>query len=379
MSFFLTEEQELIINSAREFAVKELRPRARQIDETGVWPWDLWNRMRELDFVSITVPEQYGGLGMDLLTQCLVVEELCKECNLMGLMLINHCTIAAEALAKYGTEEQKQKYLLPLASGAKIGAISLTEPAAGSDASAARTTAVLDGDEWVINGSKCFCTGVDLAEIYIVAALSSPEKGPAGFSAFIVEKGTPGFEFGKIENKVGWHGSNAGELFFKDCRIPRENLLGKADKGLPLFMSLFELGRVVMSAGALGTAEASLSRAVDYSKQREQFGKPISKQQTIAFYLAEMATDIELGRSLLHRTAALHDAGQAFAREAAMCKYWICDMAERVCSRAIQIFGGNGLMKEFDVERFWRDARGFSIAEGTSEIQKLVISSLVLR
>jgi butyryl-CoA dehydrogenase len=379
VSIFLTEEQELIINTAREFARQELRPRAREIDQSGKWPWDLWKRMMELDFVSITVPEECGGLGMDILTQCLVVEELCKECNLMGLILVNHCTIACEALLKYGTEEQKQKYLVPAAKGEKIGAIAMTEPGAGSDAGSAKTTAVLDGDEWVLNGSKCFCTGVGLAEIYIVAALTSPEKGPGGFSAFVVEAGTPGFEFGKIENKVGWHGSNAGELFFKNCRIPKDNILGKVDKGLPLFLSMFDLGRIVLSAGALGTAEAALAKAADYSKQRVQFGKPICKQQAIAFYLAEMATDIELARSLLYRTAALKEAGRPFARESAMCKYWICDMVERVCSRAIQIFGGNGLMKEFDVERFWRDSRGYSIAEGTSEIQKLVISSYVLK
>ncbi len=379
MSFFLTEEQELVIGSAREFAIKELRPRAREIDRTSQWPRDLWARMTELQFTGVTVPEQYGGLGMDLLTQCLVVEELCKECNLMGNILVNHCTIVCEALSRYGTEVQKEKYLLPAAQGEIIGAVAMTEPGAGSDAGSAKTTAVLDGDEWVINGSKCFCTGAGLAQIYLVAALTDPEKGPAGFSAFIIEKGAPGFEFGKVDDKVGWHGSSTGELFFKNCRIPKENILGRVDKGLPIFLSLFDLGRVVLSAGALGTAEAALARAAEYSKHRVQFGKPICKQQTIAFYLAEMATDIELARSLLYRTAALQAAGQPFGRESAMCKYWICDMVERVCSRAIQIHGGNGLMREFDVERFWRDARGYSIAEGTSEIQKLVISSYVLR
>lgn len=374
---FFTEEQELIRNIAREFTQKEVAPRAKEIDSSDEFPYDLVKRCGELNFMGIPVPEEYGGAGADLVSQCLVIEEIAKECPTLALILDAHISLGCMPILFEGTEEQKQKYLVPLAKGEKVISFGLTEPSAGSDAGSSKSFAVLEGDEWVINGSKCFITSIDAAEVYIITAKTEVD-GKKGVSAFIVEKGTPGFEIGKIEKKLGWHGSNTGELFFKNLRLPKDALLGRVNKGLPLFLRGLDEGRVAISAVAVGNAQGAFEKSVAYSKEREQFGKPICKFQAIAFYLADMATQIEAARNLLYTTAAMRDAGMPYSKQAAMCKLFCGETAIWVTDRAIQIHGGNGYIRDFGIERYWRDARGLTIGEGTSEIQKVVISGHIL-
>lgn len=374
----LTEEHELMRNIAREFAKNEVAPVTKKLDQAHEFPYELVKRCAELNFLGIPIPEEYGGAGADAISECLIIEEIAKENGSLALIIDAHTSLGCMPLLLAGTEEQKQKFLLPAAKGEKLMSFGLTEPSSGSDAAASKTTAVLEGDEWVINGSKCWITNVGVAEIYIITAKTDPDKGARGITAFIVEKGMPGFELGKMEKKLGLHSSNTGELIFRNCRVPKENMIGGLGKGFQLFMKGLDEGRIAISAMAVGMAQGALDRAVAYSKERIQFGKPIAEHQAIAFYIAEMATEIELARTMMYRVAAMRDAGVPFTQEAAMLKLFSSEMCVRVCDKAVQIHGGNGYSQDFEVERFYRDAKLLTIGEGTSEICKIVISRTVL-
>ena len=378
MSYFLTEEQELMRNIAREFAKTEVAPVAKKLDDTAEFPWDWVKKCAELNFLGVSIPEEYGGAGADCLSECLIIEEIAKESGSLALIIDAHTSLGCMPLLYAGTEEQKQKYLVPAAKGEKLMSFALTEPGAGSDAGSSKTVAVLDGDEWVINGSKCWITNIGAAEIYIVTAKTDPEKGNRGISAFIIESGTPGFEIGKHEKKMGLNNSATGELIFKNCRIPKENLLGKLNKGFPLFLNSLDEGRIAVSAMAVGMAQGALDRSIAYAKERVQFGRPIAQFQAIAFYIADMGTQIELARTMLYRVATMRDQHLPYSKEAAMLKLFASEMCCWVCDKAVQIHGGNGYSKEFEVERFMRDAKMLTIGEGTSEICKLVISGHML-
>lgn len=376
--FVLSEEHELMRNVAREFARNEVAPVAKELDATGDFPHKWVKRCAELGFLGIPIPEQYGGVGADALSECLVIEEIARESGSLALIIDAHTSLGCMPLLTEGTEQQKQQYLLPAARGEKLMAFGLTEPGAGSDAGGSKTSAVLDGDEWIINGSKAWITNIGVAETYIVTAKTDPEKGNRGISAFIIEKGTPGFEIGKWEKKMGLNNSATGELFFRNCRIPKENLLGTVNKGFPLFLKGLDEGRIAISAMAVGMAQGALDRSIAYAKERIQFGRPIAQFQAISFYLAEMATKVELARTLLYRVAKMRDEGLKFTKEAAMLKLFSSEMCCWVCDRAVQIHGGNGYSKEFEVERFMRDAKLLTIGEGTSEVCKIVISGNIL-
>jgi len=378
MSILFTEEHELLRNIAREFTRDEVAPVTKLLDEAHEFPWKLVKRCAELNFLGICIPEEYGGAGADCLSYCLVVEEIAKENAALALIIDAHTSLGCMPLLTEGTEEQKQKYLIPAAKGEKLMAFGLTEPGAGSDAGASKTTAVLAGDEWIINGSKCWITNIEAADYYIITAKTDPEKGNRGISAFIIEKGMPGFEIGKIEKKMGFNSSYTGELFFRNCRIPKENLLGKLNKGFPLFLKGLDEGRIAISALAVGMAQGALEKSVAYAKERVAFGKPIAQFQAISFYLAEMATKIEAARALLYQVAALRDAGRPYSKEAAMLKLFASEMCCWVCDKAVQIHGANGYSRDFGIERLLRDAKLLTIGEGTSEICKVVISGHVL-
>lgn len=374
----LTEEHELMRNIAREFAKNEVAPVTKKLDQAHEFPYELVKRCAELNFLGIPIPEEYGGAGADAISECLIIEEIARENGSLALIIDAHTSLGCMPLLLAGTEEQKRKFLVPAAKGEKLMSFGLTEPGSGSDAAASKTTAVLDGDEWVINGSKCWITNVGVAEIYIITAKTDPDKGARGITAFIVETGMPGFELGKMEKKLGLHSSNTGELIFRNCRVPKENMIGGLGKGFHLFMKGLDEGRIAISAMAVGMAQGAMDRAVAYAKERIQFGKPIAEHQAIAFYIAEMATEIELARTMLYRVAAMRDAGVPFTQEAAMLKLFSSEMCVRVCDKAVQIHGGNGYSQDFEVERFYRDAKLLTIGEGTSEICKIVISRTVL-
>ncbi|NPV30016.1 MAG: acyl-CoA dehydrogenase [Firmicutes bacterium] len=377
MAYLLSEQHELMRRTVREFAEKEITlARSREIDDKSEFPWDLVKRAAELNLFGVTIPEEYGGVGSDMLSRAIAMEEISRANATLGI-IVGASGLCADSINIAGTDEQKRKYLVPLAKGEVLGAFGLTEPGAGSDAAAQQSTAVRDGNFWVINGTKCFITNCGPAEVYVVIAKTPEEEGVRGPSAFIVEKGTPGFTIGKLEEKLGLHGSATGELIFSDCRVPAENLLGQLGRGLHTALQVLDLGRICIAAMGIGIAQASLEAAVEFAKQRKTFGVPIVKHQAIAFYLAEMATKIEAARSLNYRAASLCDAGQPFTKEAAMAKYFAGEIAVWCADRAIQIHGGYGYSKNFPVERYWREAKLCEIGEGTSEIQKIVISRLV--
>ncbi|HID89069.1 MAG TPA: acyl-CoA dehydrogenase, partial [Anaerolineae bacterium] len=309
----------------------------------------------------------------------IALEEIARVSGSMAITLDAHPSLCCEPIYLFGTEEQKRKYLVPLARGEKVGAFGLTEPQAGSDAGATRTRAVRDGDHWVINGQKCFITNGSIADVVVITAKTDPEKGTRGISAFIVEKGTPGFRPGRDEKKMGLKGSVTSELFFEDCRIPAENLLGRENEGFKQFLQTLDAGRVAISAMALGLAQGAYERALAYAKERVQFGQPIANFQAIQWMLADSATEIEAARLMVYRAAWLREQGSRFTKEAAMAKLFTTEMSERVCRRAIQIHGGYGYIREYEVERMYRDQRLCAIGEGTNEIQRLVIARHILR
>ncbi len=379
MDFSLTNEQKLLQKMAREFAENELGPVAAEIDENHVFPVDNFAKMAKLGFTGIGVSPEYGGVGGGATEKVIAVTEFAKQCMASAAILSIHL-IAPQAIAKHGTEEQKKKFLPRLTSGGRLGAFALTEPNAGSDAGAAQTTAILDPEtnEYVINGSKCFISGGSRADVVVLFALTDPSKGLRGMSAIIVERGTPGFTVGKVENKMGLAGSETAELIFEDCRVPRENLLGKEGKGFKIAMQALDGARIGVGAQSVGVAEGALELSVKYVHERVQFGKPIASLQGIQWYIADMATKTEAAKTLVYYAAYLEDSGKPFTKEAAMCKLNASENARFVTNLAMQIHGGYGYMKDYPLERMYRDAKITEIYEGTSEIHKVVISRAVL-
>jgi len=378
MNFDLNEEQAAVVEAVKDFAEKELLPRAGEIDKRGEFPWENVRKLASLDLMGIPVSEQYGGLGLDFLTWTIVGEELSRACTTTGAVYGAHM-LAVYPLLLFGTEEQKERFLVPLAKGEKIGAFGLTEPMAGSDAGNVQTRAARKDDHYLLNGTKVFITNAGEAETYIIIANVDPEKGARGLTAFIIEKGTPGFTFGKNEEKMAFPSLPNRELIFQDCAVPKENLLGRERRGFRVAMETLALGRIGMGIGAVGVARAALECALPYSKQRIQFGKPISSFQAVQMMLADIATEIDAARLLCLRAAWLKDQGRPFEKEAAMAKVFSSEVAMRATTKAVQILGGYGYTRDFPVERYMREAKLFEIVEGTSEIQRLVIANLLLR
>jgi butyryl-CoA dehydrogenase len=380
MDFEATEEHRMIRRMVREFAEKEIGPRAEEIDETDLFPDDLFRRMGELGIIGLPFPEEYGGSGFGYTSLVIALEEIARVSGSMAITLDAQTSLYCEPVFLFGTEEQKQKYLVQAARGEKIGAFGLTEPQAGSDAGATRTRAVQDEEtgEWVIDGQKNFITNGSIADFMVITAKTDPDAGTRGISAFIVENGTPGFEAGRDEKKMGLKGSITSELFFENCRIPAENILGRENEGFKQFMITLDAGRVAIAAMAVGLAQGAFERAVAYAKEREQFGRPIANFQAVQWMIADMATEIEAARLLVYRAARLRQNGEPFTKQAAMAKLFATDMSERVCYKAIQIHGGYGYVREYEVERMYRDQRLCSIGEGTNQIQRLVIARQIL-
>ncbi|AYE48582.1 acyl-CoA dehydrogenase [Priestia megaterium] len=372
MFFKLSEEHEMIRKMVRDFAKNEVAPTAAQRDEEERFDRGIFTQMADLGLTGIPWPEQYGGIGSDYLAYCIAIEELSRVCASTGVTLSAHTSLAGWPIYTFGTEEQKQKYLKPMATGEKIGAYGLTEPSAGSDAGGMRTLAVKDGEDYILNGSKIFITNGGEADIYVVFARIDPNEKRT--SAFIIEKDMPGFSVGKKEKKLGIRSSPTTEIIFEDCRVPKENLLGNEGEGFKVAMMTLDGGRNGIAAQAVGIAQGALDAAVAYAKERQQFGKPIISQQGIAFKLADMATSIEAARLLTYQAAWLESQGLPYGKESAMSKLYAADTAMKVTTEAVQVFGGYGYTKDYPVERFMRDAKITQIYEGTQEIQRLVIS-----
>lgn len=374
MDLRFTEEQEMMRKMVRDFAQTEVAPFVERMDQHDEFPREILNKMAELGLMGITIPEEYGGAGMDYTSYIIAINEISKVSATVGVILSVHTSVGTNPILYFGTEEQKKKYIPKLAAGEYLGAFALTEPNAGSDAASLKTRAVRDGDSYILNGSKIFITNGGEADTYIVFAITDPEKGSKGISAFIVEKDTQGFFVGKNEHKMGLHGSKTVQLTFEDCRVPAENILGAEGEGFKVAMSNLEYGRIGIAAQSLGIAEAALAAAVGYAKDRKQFGKPIALQQGIGFKLADMATAVEASKLLVYRAANLKANGIPCGQEASMAKLFASRTAMEVAIEAIQVFGGYGYTKEYPVERYFRDAKICEIYEGTSEIQRIVIN-----
>ncbi|MCG0278273.1 MAG: acyl-CoA dehydrogenase [Thermanaeromonas sp.] len=379
MDLNLTKSQRMIRQMVREFAEKEVAPGASERDSTGEFPWEIVKKMARYNMLGIPFPEEYGGAGADTLSYIITVEELARVCAATAVIVSAHTSLCAHPIYQFGTEEQKQRFLVPLAQGNRLGAFALTEPNAGTDAASIRTTATRQGDSYILNGNKIFITNGGVADIYIVLAKTDPSKGARGITAFIVEKGTPGFSFGKKEDKLGIRASSTTELIFQNCRIPVENRLGEEGEGFKIAMQTLDGGRIGIAAQAVGIAQACLDACLRYAKEREQFGKPIGSFQAIQWMLADMATQVEAARLLTYRAAWLKDNKQPFSKEAAMAKLYASEVAMQQAIKAVQIHGGYGYMKDYPVERFFRDAKITEIYEGTSEVQRMVIASHLLR
>ena len=379
MNFELTEEQLLIQAMVREFAAAEVAPIAAEIDRNHRFPEELIPKLAEIGLMGVPFPAELGGAGADYLSFTIVVEELARVCASTSVIVAAHAGLAAYPIFTYGTPEQKEKYGRSLASGEKLGAFAITEPGAGTDAGSGKTTAVLDGDEYVLNGSKIFITNGGYADVYVVTAMTDRERGTRGISAFIVEKDTPGFSVGERERKLGIRASSTTPLYFSDCRIPKAALLGKEGKGYLMAMETFDGGRVGVAAQAVGIAQGALDDSIAYAKERVQFGKPIATLQAIQWMIADMATEIDAARLLVYRAAWLKDNGLRFGQEASMAKLFASEMATRVAGKAIQIHGGYGFTESYPVERHYRDAKITEIYEGTSEVQRMTIAGNALR
>ncbi len=379
MDFTLSKEHEMVRTLYRDFAENEVKPLAQEVDETEEFPRGTLEKMNALGFMGIPVEKEYGGQGCDTLAYALCVEELSKVCGTTGVIVSAHTSLCAEPIRKFGTEEQKQKYLVPLAKGEKLGAFGLTEPGAGTDAAGQQTKAVECGDDYILNGSKIFITNGKEADIYVVFAMTDKSLGTKGISAFIVEKGTPGFTFGTKEKKMGIRGSATYELIFTDCRIPKENLLGKLGKGFGIAMTTLDGGRIGIAAQALGLAAGALEQTIAYVRERKQFNRPISAFQNTQFMLADMAVQVETARMLVYKAALAKDNHKTYSLEAAMAKLYASEIAMEVTTKAVQLHGGYGYTREYDVERMMRDAKITEIYEGTSEVQRMVISANILR
>ena len=379
MDFKLTEEHQLIRQGVREFCDKYVAPIAEETDREAKFPAETIKRLAEQDWMGIPYPEEYGGAGSDTLSYIIVIEELSRACASTGFTLECHTSLASYPIFKFGTEEQKQRYLVPLCKGEILGSFALTEPGAGTDAAASSTTAVLDGGEWVLNGSKIFISNSPVAGVIVIFAMTDKTKGTKGISAFLVPGDAPGLKIGRHLDKMGIRGSLTAEVFMQDCRIPKENLLGQEGQGFKIAMMTLDGGRIGIAAQALGIAQAALDESVRYSKERVQFGKPISSLQAIQWMIANMATEIEASRFLTYHAAWCCDQGKSFSKEAAMAKLFASETAARQTNRAVQVHGGIGFIKGTKVEQLYRDAKITEIYEGTSEVMRMVISGSLLR
>jgi hypothetical protein len=383
MDFALDKKHEMARTLFREFAENEVKPLAQEVDETEQFPVETVEKMARYGFMGIPIPKEYGGQGCDILTYAMCVEELSKVCGTTGVIVSAHTSLCMDPILTFGTEEQKRMYLPDLASGKKLGAFGLTEPGAGTDAQGQQTKAVLDGDEWVLNGSKCFITNGKYADVYIVIAVTGTieKRGRMmkEISAFIVEKGTPGFTFGVKEKKMGIRGSATYELIFQDCRIPKSALLGQQGKGFHIAMHTLDGGRIGIASQALGLAEGALERTVEYVKERKQFGRTLSQFQNTQFQLADMATEVEAAQLLVYKAAMAKQTQKNYGVEAAKAKLFAAETAMAVTTKCVQLHGGYGYIREYDVERMMRDAKITEIYEGTSEVQRMVISANLLK
>jgi len=376
--FELTDEQQFIRSTVRDFADNEIAPRAAEIDRTGEFPHDIFGKMAQLGLLGLPIPEEYGGAGADAVSVALAVEEIARADGSTALAYLAHIGLGSMPLLLFGTEAQKQTFLVPAASGEYLAAFGLTEPQAGSDAGATRTTAVLDGNEWVINGEKSWITNAPIAGHIIVTALTDKQRGRKGISAIIVPRGTPGLSFGKHEPKMGLRGSMSTAVFLNDVRVPADNLLGEPGRGYAQFLQVLDGGRVTIGAMAIGLAQAAYEVAVKYAGERETFGRPIGSYQSVSNMIADMAVGLEASRLLVLKAAWLKDQKRPCAKEAAIAKLYATEASEKICRDAIQILGGNGYSSEFPVERYYRDTRLLTIGEGTSEIQRIVIARSIL-
>ena len=379
MDLGLSEEQLLLQRTVREFADSEVKPLAKEIDETGHFPRETFRKAAELGLTGVAVPEEYGGAGMDHISYAIVIEEISRACASTGVILSVQNSLYCDPVYRFGTEEQKQKFLVPFARGEKIGCYALTEPQAGSNAAALRTKAVLKGDKYVVNGTKAWITNGGAADAAVVYTNTHPEKGEKGITALVVEKGTPGFAVGKEEKKLGIHATACCELSFTDCEVPVANRIRAEGEGYRVALSTLDGGRIGIAAQAVGIAQGAFEAALSYAQQRQAFGHPISDFQAIQFMLADMATEIDAARLLVRKAAWKEDTGARFSMEASIAKLFASEMATRVTHKAIQIHGGNGYSREYPVERNYRDARITELYEGTSEIQRLVIAAWVLK
>ena len=379
MNFGLTREQELVRQMVREFAVNEVKPIAAEIDETERFPMENVKKMAELGMMGIPFPKEFGGAGGDVLSYIITVGELSKVCGTTGVIVSAHTSLCASLIYENGTPAQKEKYLVPLAKGEKIGAFGLTEPGAGTDAAGQQTTAVLDGDNYILNGSKIFITNGGVADTFIVFAMTDKSQGTRGISAFIVEKDFPGFSIGKKEEKLGIRASSTTELIFENCIVPKENLIGKEGKGFSIAMKTLDGGRIGIAAQALGIAEGAYEESVKYMKERKQFGRSLSAFQGLQWMIAEMETKIEAAKLLVYKAAWLKQNKLPYSVDAAKAKLFAAEVAMDVTTKAVQLHGGYGYTKEYPVERMMRDAKITEIYEGTSEVQKMVIAGAALR
>ncbi|WP_347490942.1 acyl-CoA dehydrogenase [Desulfoscipio sp. XC116] len=377
MDFSLTRDQKMIRDVVYEFAQQEIAPKAANIDKSGQFPVDIVQKLAEMDLMGLPFPEQYGGAGADYISYCLALEEITRACASTGLTYEAHISLGCAPIYLFGSEEQKRKYLSMLCSGESIGSFGLTEPEAGTDAGGTKTTATLNGDEWVINGSKCFITNAGYAKFVTITAVTDKSKGKRGISAIIVPTDTPGFTVRAGYEKMGLHGSNTTELFFDDVRVPKENLVGKENGGFKQFLQVLDGGRIAIGAMAVGITQACLDASLKYARERVQFGQSISKFQAIQFKLADIAASVEVARLTCLKAAWLKDNGLPCSKEAAIAKLYASEAATKAALEAIQIHGGYGYMKEFPVERYLRDAKLLEIGEGTSEVQRMVIARLL--
>lgn len=381
MDFDLTREQRMIRNEVRNFARKEIAPRAEEMERTGEYPYDIIEKMADLGLMGIPYPEEYGGMGGDWVSLHLAIEELSRADVTIGAILDVTASVVAQELYVFGTEEQKQRWLMPLVTGEKIGAFGLTEPDAGSDAASIRTTASLEGDEWILNGTKQFITniGLDNASLVIVAARVEKDGPDEIISTFVVPRDAPGFKLGKRYRKMAWHASATHEVILSDCRIPRENLLGDPNRGFAQHLAVLETGRISLAAMAVGVAQACMDEALKYAQGRHQFGQPIFNFQAVQFKLADMAVAIELARNQYLKAAWLKDRGRKHSFEASVAKLYASEIAEKIASDAFQIHGGYGFMEEYPVSRYYKSVKILQIVEGTSEVLRMVIGRMLAR
>lgn len=379
MNFGLTPFQRMVRDVVRDITENEFKDRAEEIDHEHRYPQENMELLRDLGFWGISIPKKYGGSGGDYVSYAITLEEIARYCATTCVALSAHVSLGMSPILKFGSEELKQKFLVPMASGKMLGAFGLTEPEAGTDASAQKTVAELDGNEYILNGTKVFITNAAKADIYIIFAMTDRSKGLKGISAFVVPADTPGFSIGKIEDKLGICGSSTGELIMEDCRIPKDYMLGKEGMGFKIAMQTLDGGRIGIASQGLGIAQGSLDEAVKYVKEREQFGRPLASKQGLQWYIAEMAMKVESARLLVYRAANLKEQNLPFSKESAMAKWATSEAATFCAHKAIQLFGGYGFTKDYPVERFYRDARITEIYEGTTEVQKMVVSAHVLK